>query len=97
MNVLVVATPKHPVPPDQLGPMIDGAMEWYERYQNRFQAFGNFPGGGGFAVIDVDSAETMNQMVLEMPFAPVSDLVIRPFVPGAAGFQQVKDALAARG
>ena len=97
MNVLVVATPKHPVPPDQLGPMIDGALAWYERYQDRFDAFGNFPGGGGFAVLDVDSAETMSQMILEMPFSMVSDLVIRPFIPGDAGFYQVKAALSAMG
>jgi hypothetical protein len=97
MNVLVVATPRHPVPPEQLGPMVDGALAWYDRYKDRLQAFGNFPGGGGFAVLDVDSAETMNQMVLEMPFSFVSEVTIRPFVPGDAGFRQVKEALASIG
>jgi hypothetical protein len=38
--------------------------------------------------------KTMNQMVLEMPFSMVSDLIVRPFVPGDAGFRQVHDALA---
>jgi hypothetical protein len=97
MKVLVVATPRHPVTPDQLGPMVDGALAWYDRYKDRFQAFGNFPGGGGFGVIDVDSSETLNQMILEMPFSFVSDLEIRPFVPGDAGFRQVKEALANMG
>ncbi len=93
MNVLVVATPKHPIPPELLGGMVDGALAWYERYKDRFQAFGNFPSGGGFAVADIDSAETLNQMVLEMPFSFVSELTIRPFVPGDGGFRQVKAAL----
>jgi hypothetical protein len=39
----------------------------------------------------------MNQMVLEMPFSFVSDVTIRPFVPGDAGFRQVKEALADMG
>jgi hypothetical protein len=93
VNVLVVATPKHPIPPELLGGMVDGALAWYERYKDRFQAFGNFPSGGGFAVADIDSAETLNQVVLEMPFSFVSELTIRPFVPGDGGFRQVKAAL----
>jgi hypothetical protein len=94
VNVLIVATPKHPIPPDQLGPMVDGALAWYDRNQGRFQAFGTFPNGGGFAVLDVDSAETVSQLMLEMPFSFVSDVTIRPFVPGDTGFRQLKDALA---
>ena len=94
MNVLVVATPRDPIPPDMIGPMVDGALAWYERYKDRFQAFGNFAGGGGFAVADVDSTETLQQMILDMPFSFVSELTIRPFIPGDTGFQMLKDALA---
>jgi hypothetical protein len=97
MNVLVVATPRDPIPPDMLGPMVDGALAWYERYKDRFQAFGNFAGGGGFAVADVDSAETLQQMILEMPFSFVSELTIRPFIPGDSGFRMLKDAVANMG
>jgi hypothetical protein len=97
VNVLVVALPKHPIPPDQLGPMVDAGIAWYERYKDRLQAFGNFPSGGGFGVVDVESAETLNQMILEMPFSFVSDLTILPFVPGDGGFKQLKAALAQMG
>ena len=95
MRVLVVGTPKFPVPPDQLPAMADAALAWYQRYQDRMEVFGNFPGGGGFGVVNVDDAETLNQMMLEMPFTPFSEVEVRPVVPGETAFHQLRDAAAA--
>src|SRR5438552_793304 len=49
MRALVVATPKFPIVPEQLPAMIEGALAWHDRYQEHFDAFGSFIGGGGFA------------------------------------------------
>ena len=94
MHVLVVATPRDPIPPDMLGGMIDGALAWYDRYADKFTAFGTFPGGGGFGVLDVDDTATVSQMILEMPFAAVSSLDVRIFNPGRAGMEQFRDVYA---
>ena len=96
MHVLVVATPKHAIPPAELPGLVDGASDWYERHKGAISAFGLFPGGGGFGIVDVDDAAQLNQMMLEMPFAPFSDHDIRPFVPGDQGLAQMREAFAAR-
>ena len=96
MQVLVVATPKHPIAPAELPGLVEGATDWYERHKDEIQAFGLFPGGGGFGIVDVDDAATINQLLLEMPFAPYSHHDIRPFVPGEQGLAQMRETLAAR-
>jgi hypothetical protein len=95
MRALVVGTPKFPVGPEQMPAMVEGALAWYERYRDHFQAFGTFIGGGGFAVVDVPDEQTLNQMVIEMPFAWVSDVSVRPFIEGITGFEQLQAGLAA--
>jgi hypothetical protein len=95
MRVLVVATPKFQVPPDQLPSIVDAAIAWQERYQDKFESFGIFPGGGGFGVIQVDDEVELNQMILEMPFSWFSDVQIRPAVEGSVGWQQLQQAVQA--
>jgi len=97
MRALVVATPKFPIVPEQLPAMIEGALAWHDRYQEHFDAFGSFIGGGGFAVVNVPDEETLNQIVIEMPFAWFSDLTVHPFVEGVAAFRQLQKAVAAMG
>jgi hypothetical protein len=65
--------------------------------QEHFQAFGGFIGGGGFAVVDVPDEQTLNQMVIEMPFAWVSDVSVWLFVEGVTSFHQLQEAVAAMG
>jgi hypothetical protein len=93
MKVLIVATPKHAIPPEQLPRVIDGAIAWYERYQDKFDSFGAFPGGGGFGSVDVADEKELNQMIIEMPFSWFSEVEVRPYVEGATGFEQLKEAV----
>ena len=95
MRVLVVAKPRATVPPEQIPGLIEGALQWYERYQDRFEVFGSFPGGGGFAALDVPDEEALHQMVLEMPFARFSDVDVTPYVPGDVGLRTAQQAFAA--
>jgi|SRR5690242_18929134 hypothetical protein len=95
MRVLVVAKPRAMVPPELLPGLIERALQWYERYQDRFEVFGTFPGGGGFAALDVPDEEALHQMVLEMPFSPFSDVDVTPYVPGDVGFRTAQQAFAA--
>jgi len=93
MQALVTASPRFQVPPDQLPSIVDGAIEWYERYRDKFTAFGTFPGGGGFGVVEAADEAELNRMIIEMPFSWFSDVEVRPFVDGGEGFQQLKQAV----
>jgi hypothetical protein len=95
MRVLVVAKPRATVPPEQIAGLIEGAMHWHERYHDRFEVFGSFPGGGGFAALDVPDEETLHQMVLEMPFSRFSEVTVTPYVPGDTGLRLAQQAFAA--
>jgi muconolactone delta-isomerase len=55
-------------------------------------AFGTFPCGGGFGIIDASDEAELNQLILEMPFSWFSDVEVRPFV-GVEGLQQFKQAV----
>jgi hypothetical protein len=95
MRVLVVGTPKFQIPPDQLPSIVEGAIAWQERYEDKLEAFGSFPGGGGFGIANVKDETELNQMIIEMPFTWFSEVQVRPFVAGAAGLQQLKQAVEA--
>lgn len=96
MQVLVVATPQHPIPPSEMPGIIEGATDWWTRHREEFDVFGTFPGGGGFGVLEVEDAERINQLMLEMPFSPFSSYEVRPFVAGDTGFTQLREAMAAQ-
>jgi hypothetical protein len=96
MHVLVVATPRHPIPPADLPGVVEGALDWHERHKDELEAFGTFPGGGGFGVVDVADGEHLNQLMLEMPFSFFSHHELYPFAPGDTGLRQLREMLAAR-
>jgi hypothetical protein len=93
MRALVIGTPKFQIPPDQLPGIVDTAIAWHERYEDKFQAFGSFPGGGGFGVIEAKDEAELNQIIIEMPFSWFSDVQVKPFVDGVKGLQQLKQAV----
>jgi hypothetical protein len=93
MRALVIGTPKFQIPPDQLPAVVDGAISWYERHQDKFESFGTFPGGGGFGVVEVADEIELNQLIIEMPFSWFSDVEVRLFVPGVEGLHQFKQAV----
>jgi hypothetical protein len=95
MKALVIGRPKFQVPPEMAPMITQGALDWYERYKDHFAEFGTFMGGGGFAIVDVDDAETLNQMIVEMPFAPFSDITAELYVEGDKGFHQFQEAMQA--
>ena len=95
MKALVIGRPKFQVPPDMAPMITQGALDWYERYKERFTEFGTFMGGGGFGVVEVDSAEELGKMIAEMPFAPFSEVTAELFIEGDQGFRQFQEAVAA--
>ena len=92
MRVLVVGTPKFQIPPEQMLEVTEGAIAWKERHSDSIELLGTFVGGGGFGVINAPDEETLNQIVIEMPFSWFSDVEVRPFVKGDAGLRQWHEA-----
>jgi muconolactone delta-isomerase len=95
MRFLVVATPKFPASPEIVPALIDGAEQWQKRYAGKLEVFGVFPGGGGFAVVDVSDEAELHRMIVEMPFSPFSEHMIQPVVDGATAWRQSREAFAA--
>jgi len=95
MKFLVVATPKGPAPPDMIPTMISGSEAWQQRYEDKFYAEGLFPGGGGFAIVDVSDGAELQKMIVEHPFAPFSEIMTHPIVDSATGWRQAREAFAA--
>jgi muconolactone delta-isomerase len=97
MDFLVVVRPRSALPIDHIAMMLGASRQWYQRHQSSFRSFGTFPGGGGFAVLNVTDVETLHRMMAEMPFTAVSDVHIDPFIEGEAGFaisQEIFEAMA---
>ncbi len=94
MRVLVLARPKHFVPPEQLSTLIQAFADWRERYRSQMEGFEFFAGGGGgFAVLNVSDEATLHQIVLEYPFNVFNDLEARPILDGDTALRQWQDAL----
>jgi hypothetical protein len=95
VKALVIGRPQFPIPPEQAPMIVKGAMDWYERYKERFVEFGTFLGGGGFGVVEVESTEELNKMISEMPFVMFSEVTAELYVEGDAGFRQFQESMQA--
>jgi muconolactone delta-isomerase len=92
MRFLVISKPKHLTPPEATVPLIDAFLAWIDKYSKTGQlesiwSFAGSNGGGGVA--NVDSAEEMDAIMAEYPFAVFSDIEMYPLV-------NVKEALQRR-
>lgn len=98
MRILVIARPQFPIPPEQFPALMDGFAAWRERYRDKMEVFEFFAGGGGgFGIVSVRDEAELNQMMLEWPFTPFSDMELRPTLNGDVALQQWREALAAMG
>lgn len=95
MRFLVVATQKSPAPPEIVPTLIDAAEKWQERYTDKLEAFGLFPGGGGFGIADVSGEAELHRVILENPFTPFSDYEIRVIVDAPTAWRQAREVFAA--
>jgi hypothetical protein len=95
VRFLVIATPKFPAPPELVPGLIDATEEWQKRYDDKFDAFGLFPGGGGFGIVDVSDEAELHRIIFENPFAPFTDHEIRVIVDASIAWRQAREAFAA--
>jgi hypothetical protein len=94
MRVFILVEPKFFVPPDMFPDLLEGFANWRERYKDRMESFEFFAGGGGgFGVFNVADEATLNQMVIEYPFTPFSELTSRPILDGDTALNQWRQVM----
>jgi len=95
MRFVAIVRPKVPIPPEQLGGVLEGFAQWRERYRDNLEVFEFFAGGGGgFGICDVPDVETLNQLMVDNPINFFSDVEIRPTISGDVALKQWQGAAA---
>jgi hypothetical protein len=97
MRFLVISTPKHQVPIEQLPALLTAEREWYDRNREYLEQYGWFADKGGFGLVDVPDLETLSRLNKEHPFAYNADIQIRAVVDADVAVQQVRALLEQQG
>ena len=94
MRVFILVEPKFFVPPDMFPDLLEGFANWRERYKDRMESFEFFAGGGGgFGVLNVADEATLNQIMIEYPFTPFSELTSHPILDGDTALNQWRQVM----
>ena len=96
MRFLVISTPTHQVPLEDLPGVLAAEREWRERHREHLVVYGWFAEGGGFGVVDVPDLETLSRINREHPFAYFSDTPIKPVIDADVASDQLRALLEER-
>jgi hypothetical protein len=97
MRFLVISTPKHKLPVEQLPGLLAAEREWYDRNREYLEEYGWFADKGGFGLVDVPDLETLSRINKEHPFFYNSETEIRAIVDADVAVQQVRTLLELQG
>ena len=89
MRFLIITKTKHPLPPQLAVGLLDAMMAWTDTYtqsgkMEQVWSFAGHQAGGG--ILNVESLEELDAIMVRMPLAPFSEIKIY-------GLVDVKDAL----
>ena len=94
MRAMVITRPQSPPPLDLFPALFDRFADWRERYRDRMESFEFFAGGGGgFGVVNVADEATLNQIMVEYPLLPFSEVEVHPLVDGDTALNQWRQTL----
>ena len=96
MRFLVIQTPKHQTPVEQL-PVCWPRSEWYDRNREYLETYGWVADKGGFGLVDVPDLETLSRVNKEHPFFYNAETEIRAVVDADVAVQQVRTLLEQQG
>lgn len=98
MRFMLVITPKFPITPQEMPPLIEGFVAWWDRYRDRWESAGFFAGGnGGGGICNVDDAAALDRMMLEWPFSLYSHMDVYALVDMDTALRQWQDLIAQQG
>ena len=97
MRFLVISTPMHQLPVEQLPGLLAAEREWYDRNRAYLEEYGWFADKGGFGLVDVPDLETLSRVNKEHPFFYNSEVEIRAVIDADVAVQQVRTLLEQQG
>jgi hypothetical protein len=74
MRFMVIARPMAPLPPEMAPALLQGFSAWWKKYADRWRGGFFAGGGGGGGVCDMTDEIEFNQMMMEWPLTPFSNL-----------------------
>lgn len=94
---IIVIKSKVPFPPEAAVPMFDAMLGWIETNTKsgkieQMWGFAGIQGGGG--ILDVESLEELDRIMVGMPFGPFSDVEVYGLADVRQGLQAGKEAVA---
>jgi muconolactone delta-isomerase len=96
MKFLIVSKNKHMLPPEMAPALIDATLSWLEKYSGKIEqawAFAGQQGGGG--IVNVESLEELDNIQIEFPLGPFSELKVYPLVDIENSFKHQKQVIQA--
>jgi len=98
MRFLVIGKNRSPVPPDIAPALFDAMIAWVNKIKasGKVEALWGTAGvAGGGAILNVDSADELDAIMIEFPFAPFSEITIVLIVDIVESLQRSKQAMLA--
>ena len=95
MRFLIITEPKHMTPPEIVPMLVDAMKGWLEKYKsNIVETWSSAGVAGGGGIAEVESIEQLDQMMIEFPFGPFSDIQISPITELSKSLDSVKAHMA---
>ncbi len=95
MKFLIISSPKHPFPPEAVSGLMDAMVAWVNKYteSGKFEATWTLAGqAGGGAIVNVDSLEELDGIMIEFPFGPFAEVEVHAIVDIIESLQRAKQA-----
>jgi hypothetical protein len=94
MRVFVLVEPRFFAPPEIFPTLIEGFTAWRDTHRESMEVFEFFAGGaGGFGVFNVPDEATLNRIMIRYPFAPYTEITVRPILDGDTALGQWRELM----
>jgi muconolactone delta-isomerase len=98
MRFLITGKNKFPLPPEMAEAVLDATIAWAKKYSGngkieQLWGLAGMAGGGG--IVNVDSPDELDTIMIEFPLGPFTDLEVYPLTDFTATLERTKQAMQA--
>jgi hypothetical protein len=91
MRALIVAKSNQAPPPEAIPTLVQGFIDWRERYRGQMESFDFFASSnGGCGIVNADET-AIYEMLASWPFGPFSNIELYPLVEGDKALRMFQD------